>query len=119
MLSLNLYRIFGLGLILLLGFHQASDIIAPDFIINRIINGPNTERRLKQEKFSSVEQEGLLNLFIASNYLHSKLDAICCGFKITLAQFNVLRILKGAHPEGYPRGEIIRRMVEPAPDVTR
>jgi DNA-binding MarR family transcriptional regulator len=81
--------------------------------------GQILKRRLKQEKFSSVEQEGLLNLFIASNYLHSKLDAICCGFKITLAQFNVLRILKGAHPDGYPRGEIIRRMVEPAPDVTR
>jgi DNA-binding MarR family transcriptional regulator len=81
--------------------------------------GQILKRRLKQQKFSSVEQEGLLNLFIASNYLHSKLDAICCGFKITLAQFNVLRILKGAHPEGYPRGEIIRRMVEPAPDVTR
>ena len=77
------------------------------------------KKRLKQEKFSSVEQEGLFNLLIASNYLHSKLDAICCGFKITLAQFNVLRILKGAHPDGYPRGEIIRRMVEPAPDVTR
>jgi len=81
--------------------------------------GEILKKRLKQQKFSSVEQEGLLNLFIASNYLHSKLDAICCGFKITLAQFNVLRILKGAHPEGYPRGEIISRMVEPAPDVTR
>jgi len=81
--------------------------------------GEILKRRLKQQKFSSVEQEGLLNLFIASNYLHSKLDTICNQFKITLAQFNVLRILKGAHPEGYPRGEIMRRMVEPAPDVTR
>jgi len=81
--------------------------------------GEILKKRLKQQKFSSIEQEGLLNLFIASNYLHSKLDTICYGFKITLAQFNVLRILKGAHPEGYPRGEIMRRMVEPAPDVTR
>jgi len=81
--------------------------------------GEILKRRLKQEKFSSVEQEGLLNLFIASNYLHSKLQIICNDFNITLAQFNVLRILKGAHPNGYPRGEIIRRMVEPAPDVTR
>jgi DNA-binding MarR family transcriptional regulator len=81
--------------------------------------GEILKKRLKQQKFSSIEQEGLLNLFIASNYLHSKLDTICGSFKITLAQFNVLRILKGAHPNGYPRGEIIRRMVEPAPDVTR
>ena len=81
--------------------------------------GEILKRRLKQQKFSSIEHEGLLNLFIASNYLHSKLDTICNRYQITIAQFNVLRILKGAHPEGYPRGEIIRRMVEPAPDVTR
>ena len=81
--------------------------------------GQILKRRLKQEKFSSVEQEGLLNLFIASNYLHSKLEIVCNNFQITLAQFNVLRILKGAHPNGYPRHEIIRRMFEPAPDVTR
>lgn len=81
--------------------------------------GEILKKRLKQEKFSGVEQEALLNLFIASNYLHSKLEIVCSEFEITLSQFNVLRILKGAHPNGYPRHEIIRRMVEPAPDVTR
>lgn len=81
--------------------------------------GEILKKRLKQQKFSGVEQEGLLNLFIASNHLHSKLEIVCSEFNITLAQFNVLRILKGAHPAGYPRHEIIRRMVEPAPDVTR
>jgi DNA-binding MarR family transcriptional regulator len=44
---------------------------------------------------------------------------VCSEFDITLSQFNVLRILNGVYPEGHPRGEIIRRMVEPAPDVTR
>jgi len=81
--------------------------------------GDILKRRLRQKTFSSVEQEAILNLFIASNYIHSKLDTLCTSFDITLAQFNVLRILKGAHPNGYPRSEIIKRMVEPAPDVTR
>jgi len=81
--------------------------------------GDILKKRLKQENFSSVEQEALLNLFVASNYLHLKLEEVCNEFNITLAQFNVLRILKGAYPEGHPRGEIIKRMVEPAPDVTR
>ena len=81
--------------------------------------GDILKKRLRQQKFTGVEQEAILNLFIASNYLHSKLDTLCNRFNITLAQFNVLRILKGAHPEGYPRGEITKRMVEPAPDVTR
>jgi len=81
--------------------------------------GEILKKRLKQEKFSGVEQEVVLNLLVAANYLHSKLDTICGSFRITLAQFNVLRILKGGHPNGYPRHEIIRRMVEPSPDVTR
>ena len=81
--------------------------------------GEILKKRLKQERFSGVEQEVVLNLLVAANYLHSKLDTICGSFRITLAQFNVLRILKGAHPNGYPRHEIIRRMVEPSPDVTR
>ncbi|MCW8824164.1 MAG: MarR family transcriptional regulator [Ignavibacteriaceae bacterium] len=81
--------------------------------------GDILKRRLRQKMFSSVEQEAILNLFIASNYIHSKLDSLCTSFDITLAQFNVLRILKGAHPNSYPRSEIIKRMVEPAPDVTR
>ena len=81
--------------------------------------GDILKKRLRQQKFTGVEQEAILNLFIASNYIHSKLDALCYNFDITLAQFNVLRILKGTHPNGYPRGEITKRMVEPAPDVTR
>lgn len=81
--------------------------------------GDILKKRLKQENFSSIEQEALLNLFVASNYLHLKLEEVCCEFDITLAQFNVLRILKGAYPEGHPRREIIKRMVEPSPDVTR
>jgi DNA-binding MarR family transcriptional regulator len=38
---------------------------------------------------------------------------------ITLPQYNILRILRGAHPEGHPRYEIAARMLDRAPDVTR
>src|SRR5699024_6815149 len=38
---------------------------------------------------------------------------------LTRGQYNVLRILGGVYPEGHARSEIINRMVEPAPDVTR
>lgn len=36
-----------------------------------------------------------------------------------MPQYNVLRIPKGVHPKGHPRFDIINRMIEPAPDVTR
>ena len=77
------------------------------------------KRRLKQSHFESTEQEAVLNIIVCSNHIKSRIEAVCLNYGITHAQFNVLRILNGKYPEGYPRGEIIIRMVEPAPDVTR
>lgn len=81
--------------------------------------GEKLKKRLRQSKFRSPGQEAVLNLFVTSYHLRHKFDAVCSKYGITNPQYNVLRILKGIHPEGYPRCEIIGRMIEPAPDVTR
>jgi DNA-binding MarR family transcriptional regulator len=81
--------------------------------------GEALKKRLRQERFQSPAHEAMLNLFVAADYLHQRMEQTCSGFGITPAQFNVLRILRGAHPGGYPRCDVIRRMVERAPDVTR
>jgi DNA-binding MarR family transcriptional regulator len=81
--------------------------------------GLKLKKRLKQEKTMAVEQEALLNLFLANNYIKKKIDDVCAKYGITNPQYNVLRILRGAFPEGYPRCEIIPRMIDQAPDVTR
>ena len=60
-----------------------------------------------------------MNILVCSNHIKSRIEAVCLKQGITHAQFNVLRILNGKYPEGYPRGDIINRMIEPAPDVTR
>lgn len=77
------------------------------------------KQRIKQAKFESPAHEALLNLLVAAGHMRTLVDAACGAYGITQAQFNVLRILRGAHPGGYPRGEIAARMVERAPDVTR
>src|ERR1700757_3122275 len=76
-------------------------------------------RRLKQAEFSSPAQEALLSVMVAAAALNERMDRVCAGHKITRAQYNVLRILRGVHPEGHPRCEIAQRMIERAPDVTR
>lgn len=81
--------------------------------------GEALKKRLKSRYFESEDIEVILNIFVTANYLRSKHDAVLSGFGLTLPQYNVLRILKGVHPDGYPRCEIISRMIEPAPDVTR
>ena len=81
--------------------------------------GKILSKRLKQANFESVEQEAILNILVTSSHIKSKVETACAQFGISLSQFNVLRILNGNYPEGYPRGDIISRMIEPAPDVTR
>ena len=81
--------------------------------------GEKLKKRLKQSKFSSPAQEAMLNLFVTGYHLRGKIDGLFAKHGITTPQYNVLRILKGVYPDGYPRCEIISRMIEPSPDVTR
>ncbi|MES2766073.1 MAG: MarR family transcriptional regulator [Bacteroidota bacterium] len=76
-------------------------------------------KRIKQEKFEGPHQEAYLNLMVASGHMRQRLEETCDRFDITSTQYNVLRILKGGQPDGYPRAEVICRMIERAPDVTR
>ncbi len=81
--------------------------------------GEALKQRIHQQHFDSPSVEAMFNLWIAADYMAQKADAVCAEFGISRAQFNVLRILKGVHPDGHPRCEIMRRMLEKAPDVTR
>lgn len=80
--------------------------------------GEALRRRLRQERFESPTQEALLNLMVAGEYVRERMERLCVAWGITPSQYNVLRILRGA-PDGHPRCEIARRMIDRAPDVTR
>lgn len=81
--------------------------------------GEVLKKRLKQSKFENIDQEVALNLLVSAYFLRSKHDEVMNKYGLTMPQYNVLRILKGVYPEGHPRCDIIDRMIEPAPDVTR
>ena len=76
-------------------------------------------KRLLQSKFPSPHVEAGLNVLLASQHLREYWDRAFEGIDLTGAQYNVLRILNGAHPNGYARFEISRRMIDRAPDMTR
>lgn len=77
-------------------------------------------RRIKQtQPFDSTAQEALLNLFVASAHFRRKIESVCQEFNLNFAHYNILRILRGAHPEGHARCDINERMLDPSPDVTR
>lgn len=81
--------------------------------------GEILKRWLKQTKFANLDQEVSLNIFVTSYFLRSKHEEVLRKSGLTMPQYNVLRILNGVYPNGHPRCDIISRMIEPAPDVTR
>jgi DNA-binding MarR family transcriptional regulator len=74
--------------------------------------------RVKQQ-FRTPAEAAFVGLLVAAAHVEQQLEAACAEHGITHAQYNVLRILRGAHPEGHPRFEIAERLMARAPDVTR
>jgi DNA-binding MarR family transcriptional regulator len=75
---------------------------------------------IKQRKpFTSLEQEAELSLVRTTAQLNDNFERLVKPFGITGTQYNVLRILRGAEPEGLCRNEVRDRMLTRMPDVTR
>ena len=76
--------------------------------------------RLKQNvDFKDKAHEASLALVVAAVHIRRQSEAIFKHYDLNFNYYNVLRILRGSPAEGYPRCEIIDRMIDPAPDVTR
>jgi DNA-binding MarR family transcriptional regulator len=81
-------------------------------------------RRLREEiqqqkPFESLEQEAVLNVLHTADVLLQRITAVLKPFKLSHSQYNVLRILRGAGPEGLACREIGERMITRDPDITR
>jgi DNA-binding MarR family transcriptional regulator len=75
---------------------------------------------LKQTKpWGSLEEETTLNISRTSALVDHALSQGLKPFHITPTQYNVLRILRGAGPEGLCRNEVGERLIRRVPDVTR
>ncbi|WP_239491841.1 MarR family winged helix-turn-helix transcriptional regulator [Luteitalea sp. TBR-22] len=77
------------------------------------------EARVRQRRFRSRREAAFVGLLVVGEHLRVRLEAVCERHGITHTQYNLLRILRGAPPEGHPRYEIANRLVSRAPDVTR
>lgn|SRR5438552_4277405 len=69
--------------------------------------------------FSSAAEEGVVALARTADLLRRELTRVVEAHDITLQQYNVLRILRGAGEAGLATLDIAGRMVERAPGVTR
>ncbi|MGB7264717.1 MAG: MarR family transcriptional regulator [Terracidiphilus sp.] len=69
--------------------------------------------------FSSVEEEAILNVMRTSDCLQRAFQHKTRRWGLSSTQYNVLRILRGALPEGLPCAAIGDRMITAEPDITR
>src|SRR5664279_6042918 len=81
-------------------------------------------RKLQQEiqqsqPFASLEEEAMLNLARTADRLQSSLRQMLKPFGLTPNQYNALRILRGAGPDGLTCTELGERLVSEDPDITR
>ena len=78
------------------------------------------KQEIEQERpFSSLEEEVLLNLLRSCDSLNRAVQRSTRGYGITTTQYNVLRILRGAQPDGLNCAAIGQRMITAEPDITR
>src|SRR6476659_6067152 len=72
-----------------------------------------------QENFRSREQQACVGLLRTAEAVKRSLAHVIEPHGITPQQYNVLRILRGAGPDGLPTLTIGERMIEQTPGVTR
>jgi DNA-binding MarR family transcriptional regulator len=81
---------------------------------------PNLRSELKQRKpFGSLEQEATLSIARTAALLEHGTAEALKPHGLTPTQYNALRILRGAEPEGLCRNEVRDRLVARVPDATR
>ena len=75
---------------------------------------------IRQRKpFRSPQQEAVVALLRTATVVRDAFEKALAPHDLTLQQMNVLRILRGAGPDGLPTLEIGHRMVERTPGITR
>lgn len=78
------------------------------------------QKEIRQNKpFRSRGQEVVVALIRTADLVRRVVGRVLEPYDITVQQYNVLRILRGAGEQGLPTLEIGERMVEHAPGITR
>jgi DNA-binding MarR family transcriptional regulator len=77
------------------------------------------ENEIKQSKFKNEFQKLAVNIFYTHGWLATKHNEVLKEFGITTAQYNILRILRGQHPQPAPISLLKERMLDKMSDASR
>lgn len=77
------------------------------------------EEEIKQKKFPNVFIKTDVNLLFTSSWLNASQTRFFKKFGLSMQQYNVLRILRGKHPESVMLLQISDRMIDKMSNATR
>ena len=76
------------------------------------------EQDLQQKKFNNEVIKANINILFTANFIYNQISSYLKPYNLTHEQFNVLRILRGKHPECMCQKDVLSRMVAPKSNVT-
>src|SRR6476619_7015108 len=77
------------------------------------------EKDINQRTFRSENQKASINIIYTYHWMLERVKSILSEEDLTLQQFNILRILRGSHPEPLSTLQIRERMLDKMSDTSR
>jgi DNA-binding MarR family transcriptional regulator len=77
------------------------------------------EEAIQQKKFISEHQKAHLNILYSASWLGQRTTSLLKPYGLTWQQFNVLRILRGRHPEPATVKLLTERMIDKMSNASR
>src|SRR5690242_290818 len=77
------------------------------------------EKEIHQQAFRNHRQKAIINLLYTYGWVIEKIKHFLAQEDITHQQYNILRILRGAHPEPLSTLQIRERMLDRMSDTSR
>lgn len=77
------------------------------------------EEEISQRKFDNPHHKLRANILFTAGWLRGEIKEFLDPYEITPQQFNILRILRGIHPDYLSTKEICGRMIDKMSDTSR
>lgn len=77
------------------------------------------EEEIKQQTFANEFQKVHINIMFTSSWLQQRFSGVLKPYGISMQQFNILRILRGMHPEPATIKVLMERMIDKMSNASR
>lgn len=77
------------------------------------------QKETKTSRFESIYQQAIVNVLFTYGWCNERLKQMVSPYDITTQQFNILRILRGQHPEPSTINLLRSRMLDKMCDASR